>query len=301
MQQQISQCRDFLRDFQNRLCQQLEQLEASSAKFSVDDWHSSLGSGSTRVLRAGLFEKAGVNFSQIQGQQLPAAASVNRQELAGKAFIALGVSTVSHPRNPKVPTSHANVRLFVVEPDSKQPQWWFGGGFDLTPYYPYPEDCQLWHQHASSACALLGPEVYQRFKKQCDDYFYLPHRQECRGIGGIFYDELNDYPFAQCLEFTQAVADNYLQAYASIVAQRKDENYDANMRDYQLHRRGRYVEFNLLYDRGTLFGLQSRGRTESILMSLPKTVKWDYNWQPGQAEAQLVRDYFQPRDWLAAT
>ena len=301
MQQQISQCRDFLHDLQNRLCQQLEQLEASSAKFSVDDWSSSLGSGSTRVLRAELFEKAGVNFSQVQGQQLPAAASVNRQELAGKAFIALGVSTVSHPRNPKVPTSHANVRLFVVEPDSKQPQWWFGGGFDLTPYYPYPEDCQLWHQHASSACALLGPEVYQRFKKQCDDYFYLPHRQECRGIGGIFYDELNDYPFAQCLEFTQAVADNYLQAYASIVAERKDENYDANMRDYQLHRRGRYVEFNLLYDRGTLFGLQSRGRTESILMSLPKTVKWDYNWQPGQAEAQLVRDYFQPRDWLAAT
>ena len=301
MQQQISQCRDFLRDLQNRLCQQLEQLEPESAKFIVDDWHSSLGSGSTRVLRAGLFEKAGVNFSQIQGQQLPAAASVNRQELAGKAFVALGVSTVAHPRNPKVPTSHANVRLFVVEPDSKQPQWWFGGGFDLTPYYPYPEDCQLWHQHASAACALLGPEVYQRFKKQCDDYFYLPHRRECRGIGGIFYDELNDYPFAQCLEFTQAVADNYLQAYASIVAQRKDENYDANMRDYQLHRRGRYVEFNLLYDRGTLFGLQSRGRTESILMSLPKTVKWDYNWQPGQAEAQLVRDYFQPRDWLAAT
>ena len=301
MQQQISQCRDFLHDFQNRLCQQLEQLEPGPAKFSVDDWHSSLGSGSTRVLRAGLFEKAGVNFSQVQGQQLPAAASVNRQELAGKAFMALGVSTVAHPRNPKVPTSHANVRLFVVEPDSKQPQWWFGGGFDLTPYYPYPEDCQLWHQHASAACALLGPEVYQRFKKQCDDYFYLPHRQECRGIGGIFYDELNDYPFAQCLEFTQAVADNYLQAYASIVAQRKDENYDANMRDYQLHRRGRYVEFNLLYDRGTLFGLQSRGRTESILMSLPKTVKWDYNWQPGQAEAQLVRDYFQPRDWLAAT
>ena len=294
----LERCEQFLLAFQNRLCAQLEALEPAGARFRIDDWQSQLGKGSTRVLAGELIEKGGVNFSHVSASQLPAAATSTRPELAGRSFTAVGVSAVMHPRNPQVPTSHANVRLIVVEPDSAEPIWWFGGGFDLTPYYPDLEDCKLWHQAARSACDLLGSGVYGQFKEQCDKYFYLPHRGECRGIGGIFYDDLNDYPFEQCWQFTQAVANNYLEAYTSIVAQRQHQAYDDYMREYQLHRRGRYVEFNLLYDRGTAFGLQSKGRTESILMSLPAAVNWSYNWQPREPEATLIRTFFQPRDWL---
>ena len=298
----LNECQSYFEDFQNQFCARLQQLDSSKAAvFHVDDWRSKLGRGSTRVLTGDSLEKAGVNFSLVSGEHLPAAASNNRPDLAGRSFVAMGVSVVIHPRNPQAPTSHANVRVFAVEPESARPVWWFGGGFDLTPYYPYLEDCRLWHEHARRACAVLDPDLYPRFKRQCDEYFYLPHRGETRGIGGIFYDDLNEWPFADCLAFTQAVAQNYADAYCDILARRLRQNYDAAMREYQLHRRGRYVEFNLLYDRGTLFGLQSGGRTEAILVSLPAQVKWSYDWPLPQREQQLVRDYFRPRAWLEET
>ena len=260
------------------------------------------GGGRSRVLSEGaVFEKAGVNFSHVVGASLPPSASASRPELAGRSFQAMGVSLVIHPRNPYVPTSHANVRLFVAEKPGEDPVWWFGGGYDLTPYYGNEEDCIAWHQAAASACAPFGEDVYPRYKKWCDEYFHLKHRAEPRGVGGLFYDDLNEWDFDTCFSFMQAVGDSYIRAYRPIVNRRKSQPYGERERDFQLYRRGRYVEFNLVYDRGTLFGLQSDGRTEAILMSLPPLVRWEYDYQPepGSDEAALTEYYLTDRDWLA--
>jgi coproporphyrinogen III oxidase len=213
----------------------------------------------------------------------------------------MGVSLVIHPRNPYAPTSHANVRFFIAEKEGEAPIWWFGGGYDLTPYYPFEEDVIHWHQTAKQACDPFGEEIYPRYKQWCDEYFYLVHRQECRGVGGLFFDDLNEWDFEQCFAFMQSVGNSYIPAYVPIVEKRKDMAYGEREKDFQLYRRGRYVEFNLVYDRGTLFGLQTGGRTESILMSLPPLVKWRYNWQPesGSPEEKLYTDFLPPRDWLA--
>jgi coproporphyrinogen III oxidase len=248
-----------------------------------------------------VFEKAGVNFSHVLGSQLPPSATASRPELAGRSYQAMGVSLVIHPRNPHVPTSHANVRLFVAEKTGEPPVWWFGGGYDLTPYYGYREDCIGWHRVAAAACAPFGDDVYPRFKSWCDEYFYLKHRKEPRGIGGLFFDDLNEWDFDTSFAFMRAVGDSYVPAYLPIVQRRRDTPYGERERQFQLYRRGRYVEFNLVFDRGTLFGLQSDGRTEAILMSLPPLVRWEYDYHPdpGTAEAQLTDYYLKDRDWLA--
>lgn len=297
----ISEVREYLLDLQNRICSMAEQ-EDGKARFFEDAWqHQHGGGGLTRVLAEGaVLEKAGVNFSHVLGQQLPAAATARRPELANATFQALGVSVVMHPLNPYVPTSHMNVRFIQVERPSQEPVWWFGGGFDLTPYYGHPEDVQHWHQMAKAACDPFGADVYANYKKWCDDYFYLKHRAEPRGVGGIFFDDLNQWGFERCFAFMQSTAEHYIKGYQPIVAKRKNQSYGQRERDFQTYRRGRYVEFNLLYDRGTLFGLQSGGRTESILMSLPPLVKWQYDWQPvaGTPEAELYEYFLQPRDWV---
>jgi len=295
---------DYLQDLQDRICQALSSADGGS-DFAQDQWQRPAGGGGrTRVLRNGsLFEQAGVNYSHVYGDTLPKAASAARPELAGRSFQALGVSLVIHPENPYIPTSHANVRLFVAEKQDTEPVWWFGGGFDLTPYYPFHDDVIHWHQVARNLCQPFGEEVYPRFKDWCDRYFYLPHRDETRGVGGLFFDDLNDWSFARCFEFIRAVGDSYLEAYLPIVDRHRAHPWGDRERDFQCYRRGRYVEFNLVYDRGTLFGLQSGGRTESILMSLPPEVRWRYNWQPepGSAEADLYDNYLRPRDWLGET
>ncbi|MDO6685632.1 MULTISPECIES: oxygen-dependent coproporphyrinogen oxidase [unclassified Agarivorans] len=303
----IEAVRQFFLQLQQTICQQLEQQDGE-ASFFHDDWqrdpaeHNGLtGEGRTRVLTNGkVFEQAGVNFSHVCGKQMPASATAQRPELAGRHFEAMGVSLVIHPNNPMVPTSHANVRFFVAEKEGEAPIWWFGGGLDLTPYYGFDEDCISWHQTAADLCQPFGEEVYPKYKAWCDRYFYLKHRNETRGVGGLFFDDLNETGFAQSFAFTQAVGEGFLKAYLPIVERRKNTPFNEQQRDFQLYRRGRYVEFNLVYDRGTLFGLQSGGRTESILMSLPPLVKWRYNWQPeaGSAEAQLYQRYLMPRDWL---
>ncbi|MFO1351045.1 MAG: oxygen-dependent coproporphyrinogen oxidase [Gammaproteobacteria bacterium] len=301
----IPAVRAYLTGLQDLICQALEQ-EDGGARFREDAWERPTdgpgikGDGRTRVLAEGrVFEQAGISFAHVRGERLPPAASANRPELAGRGFQALGVSLVIHPLNPYVPTSHANVRLFVAERAGAEPVWWFGGGFDLTPFYPFDEDCLHWHRTAKAACDPFGDDVYARYKRWCDEYFYLKHRQETRGIGGLFYDDLNEGGFARCFAFMRSVGDHYLSAYLPIVQKRRTLAYGEREREFQLYRRGRYVEFNLVFDRGTLFGLQSGGRTESILMSLPPRVAWRYNWQPepGSAEAKLY-DYLKPRAWL---
>jgi coproporphyrinogen III oxidase len=295
----------YLLQLQQTICCALEE-EEGKVRFLQDSWQREPaehlgGGGISAVLQAGeVFEQAGVNFSHVTGNQLPGSATAHRAELAGRAFEAMGVSLVIHPNNPYVPTSHANVRFFIAEKEGHAPVWWFGGGFDLTPYYGNDEDCQHWHKMANLACRPFGEGVYAKYKAWCDDYFYLKHRQEPRGIGGLFFDDLNEWGFEKCFDFMQSVGDHYLLAYMPIVKRRRDTGYGEKERDFQLYRRGRYVEFNLVYDRGTLFGLQSGGRTESILMSLPPLVRWQYNWQPqpGSAEAQLYEHYLKPRDWL---
>ena len=284
---------------QHDICAQLE-AEDKSEKFVIDDWQNKLGHGSTRVLTNGkVMEQAGVSFSYIQGDSLPTAATNKHPELAGCSFEALGVSLVIHPQNPYVPTSHANVRLFLAS-NGFEKFWWFGGGYDLTPYYPYLEDCIHWHQTAKNACEPFGNDIYPQYKKQCDEYFYLKHRQETRGIGGLFFDDVNQWDFERCFAFIQAIGNSYIQAYRPIMTKRKNIEYGGRQREFQLYRRGRYVEFNLLYDRGTLFGLQAGGRTDSILMSLPPLVKWGYAWQPeaGSIEEKLTHEYLQPRKWV---
>lgn len=297
----IEPVKSYLLKLQNDICQAL-QREEPVAQFVEDTWtYPGGGGGKTRILNGGkTFEQAGVNFSDVRGDRLPAAATAQRPELAGRSFQAVGVSLVVHPLNPNVPTSHANVRFFIAEADEQPAIWWFGGGFDLTPYYPVEEDVIHWHKTALAACQPFGENVYPKYKAWCDDYFYLKHRDETRGVGGLFFDDLNDWGFDRCFAFMRSVGDHFIDAYLPIVQRRKDVAYTQSERDFQLYRRGRYVEFNLVYDRGTLFGLQSGGRTESILMSLPPVVNWRYNWnpEPGSAEAVLYRDYLKPRDWL---
>lgn len=297
----IDSVKDYLQGLQNRICSELEQTDGK-ASFLQDDWvREQGGGGQSRVLNQGeVFEQAGVNFSHVFGTQLPASATAHRPELAGRNFQAVGVSLVIHPNNPYVPTSHANVRFFIAEKEGADPIWWFGGGYDLTPYYGFTEDCKHWHQTAKDACEPFGAEVYPKYKKWCDEYFFLKHRNEPRGVGGLFFDDLNEWGFENSFKFLQAVGDSYLKAYLPIVERRKDSSFGATERDFQLYRRGRYVEFNLVYDRGTLFGLQTGGRTESILMSLPPLVQWRYNWQPDPSsnEAKLYNDFLQAKDWL---
>ncbi len=291
----------YLLNLQDRIVSELE-AEDGQATFQEDAWQREEGGGGrSRVLTNGaVFEQAGINFSHVHGDQLPPSASAARPELAGRSFEAMGVSLVIHPLNPYIPTSHANVRFFLAEKPGHDPVWWFGGGFDLTPYYPFKEDVIHWHETAKAACDPFGDEIYPRYKKWCDDYFYLKHRDETRGVGGLFFDDLNEWGFEKSFAFMRSVGDHYVDAYRPIVRKRKDTPFAERERDFQLYRRGRYVEFNLVFDRGTLFGLQSGGRTESILMSLPPLVKWRYNWQPetGTPEADLYAHYLKPQNWL---
>ncbi|GMR15374.1 MAG: oxygen-dependent coproporphyrinogen oxidase [Gammaproteobacteria bacterium] len=299
----IERVKKYLLGLQDKICSGLE-AEDGDRRFREELWvRQAGGGGCTRVLEQGaVFEQAGVNFSHVFGDRLPPSATATRPELTGCSFQALGISLVIHPRNPHVPTSHANVRFFIASnaADGQEASaWWFGGGYDLTPYYPNLEDIVHWHQAARDACLPFGDDVYPRYKKCCDAYFYLPHRSETRGVGGLFFDDLNVWGFDRSFSFMQAIGDSYLPAYMPIVQRRKHTRYGDRERNFQLYRRGRYVEFNLVYDRGTLFGLQSGGRTESVLMSLPPVVNWRYNWQPeaGSAEAKLA-DFLTPRDWL---
>jgi len=292
--------RDFLLDLQDRVCARFEALDGQAC-FREDAWtRDEGGGGRTRVIEHGrVFEKGGVNFSHVHGAALPQAASARRPELAGRSFQALGVSIVMHPVNPYVPTSHANVRFFIAERDDEPPVWWFGGGFDLTPVYPFVEDCRAWHRAAFELCRPFGEGVYAEHKRWCDEYFYLRHRDETRGVGGLFFDDLNEWGFETCFGYMQAVGNGYRDAYAPIVEKRCDTVYGKREVDFQRYRRGRYVEFNLVYDRGTLFGLQSGGRTESILMSLPPVAHWRYDWRADRTSAEAVLDDFlRPRDWL---
>lgn len=292
----------YFQGLQDRICTGLATLDA--AEFREDCWQRAEGGGGrSRVIAGGrVIEKGGVNFSHVTGAAMPASATAHRPELAGRSFEAMGVSLVIHPNNPYAPTSHANVRFFIAEKPGEEPVWWFGGGFDLTPYYGFKDDCVHWHKMAKRACLPLGAEAYPRYKKWCDEYFYLRHREEARGVGGLFFDDLNEPGYAKSFEFTRSVGDTFLEAYLPILEKRKDTPYSERERQFQLYRRGRYVEFNLVYDRGTLFGLQTGGRTESILMSLPPLVRWEYDYTPAadSAEASLVTDFLAPRDWLAS-
>ncbi|WP_374973136.1 oxygen-dependent coproporphyrinogen oxidase [Spongiibacter marinus] len=293
----IAAVKQYLLELQDQICTAIEQCDGG-ARFVEDKWER----GRSRVMTDGaLIEKGGVNFSHVQGDSMPASATAHRPELAGRSYQAMGVSLVIHPLNPYLPTSHANVRFFVAEKAGEEPVWWFGGGYDLTPYYGFEEDCVHWHQVAFDACKPFGDDVYPRYKQWCDDYFYLKHRDEARGVGGLFFDDLNEGGFDRCFAFMQAVGNSYTDAYLPILERRRDTPWGERERAFQLYRRGRYVEFNLVFDRGTLFGLQSGGRTESILMSLPPLVRWEYNWQPdeGSAEQALYTQFLPPRDWLA--
>ena len=301
--EQFEQVRDYLLGLQDTICTAFEDADGR-ARFHEDNWEREEGGGGrSRVMEDGaVFEKAGINFSHVFGDRLPPSATASRPELAGRSFQAMGVSLVIHPRNPYVPTSHANLRFFIAEKPDEAPVWWFGGGFDMTPYYGFEEDAVHWHRVAREACTPFGDTVYPAFKKWCDEYFYLKHRGEPRGIGGLFFDDLNEGSFSRCLSFLISVGNHYLPAYLPVVERRKDMDYGEREKDFQCYRRGRYVEFNLVYDRGTLFGLQSGGRTEAILMSLPPVVKWRYDWhpEPGSAEAELYNTFLQPKDWLAS-
>jgi coproporphyrinogen III oxidase len=288
--------RDYFIDLQTRIVSRLEAIDGNG--FDRDAWEREGGGGVSRIIEQGqVFERAGVNFSHVRGDRLPPSATAARPQLAGCAFEVMGVSLVLHPLNPYAPTVHMNVRMFVA-----QSVWWFGGGMDLTPYYGFEEDAIHFHRSCRDALAPFGPEYHPRFKRWCDDYFFLRHRSEPRGIGGIFYDDLSDRSFDHCFALTRSVGDSFLPAYEPILLRRKDAPYGERERDFQAYRRGRYVEFNLVYDRGTLFGLQSDGRAEAILMSLPPLVKWRYAWRPesGSAEARLYTDFLVAKDWLAA-
>ena len=297
----IAKIKDYLLTLQNTICIALENADGK-ATFVEDVWQREQGGGgSSRVLTNGqLLEQAGVNFSHVYGVHMPASATAHRPQLVGASFQALGISLLIHPHNPFIPTTHMNLRFFIAEKEGQEPVWWFGGGYDLTPYYGFVEDCRHFHQTAKNACDSIDDALYPRFKKWADDYFYIKHRHEARGIGGIFFDDFNEYDFATCFSFMRVVGDTFLDAYLPIVEKRKHRSYTEQQRDFQLYRRGRYVEFNLVYDRGTLFGLQSGGRTESILMSLPPVVNWRYNWQPkpGTLEATLYSDFLPVREWV---
>jgi len=296
----IEAVKSYLLALQDSICAELSAEDG--CEFTEENWDREQGGGGrTRVLADGNhIEKGGVNFSHVFGTQLPASATASRPELAGRSFQAMGVSLVIHPKNPYAPTSHANVRFFVAEKEGEEPVWWFGGGYDLTPYYGFEEDVQYWHQTAKDACLPFGEGVYEKYKNWCDEYFHLKHRDEPRGVGGLFFDDLNEEGFEKSFAFMQAIGDSYVSAYRPILAKRKDTPFTERERKFQCYRRGRYVEFNLVFDRGTIFGLQTGGRTESILMSLPPIVHWDYNWQPeeGSAEAKLYTDFLVKREWV---
>lgn len=300
-QPDIQAVKDYLIGLQERICQRLEAVDGQ-ASFIRDSWQRPEGGGGiSRVLAdGGVIEKGGVNFSHVMGETMPASATAHRPHLAGAPWQAMGVSLVIHPNNPYVPTSHANVRFFIATREDSAPVYWFGGGYDLTPYYGFEEDCVYWHRTAKAACQPFGDSVYADYKRWCDDYFYLKHRQEPRGVGGLFFDDYNTGDFDRDFAFMQAVGDSYIEAYEPIVRRRMDQPWGEREREFQLYRRGRYVEFNLVYDRGTLFGLQSGGRTESILMSLPPLVRWDYDRrpEPGTEEARLTEYFLTGRDWL---
>lgn len=300
-QPDINAVKTYLLDLQERICARLEAVE-DGAVFARDAWDRPEGGGGiSRVLAEGsVIEKGGVNFSHVMGDTMPGSATAHRPHLAGAPWQAMGVSLVIHPNNPYVPTSHANVRFFIATPRDAEPVYWFGGGYDLTPYYGFEDDCVHWHRTARDACAPFGEDLYQRYKHWCDDYFYLKHRDEPRGIGGLFFDDHNTGDFERDFGLMQAVGDSYIEAYEPIVRRRMAHPFGDREREFQLYRRGRYVEFNLVYDRGTLFGLQSGGRTESILMSLPPLVRWDYSrvLEAGSEEARLTEEFLTGRDWL---
>jgi coproporphyrinogen III oxidase len=295
----VSSVKNYLHDLHDRITAAVENLDA--ATFRRDAWQRPEGGGGeSRILSEGsVFERAGVSFSHVFGAAMPPSASALRPEIAGAPFEAMGLSLVFHPRNPYAPTTHCNVRFFIARPSGVPPVWWFGGGFDLTPYYPFDEDVLHWHRTAQAACEPFGADLYERCKAWCDRYFFMPHRNETRGVGGLFFDDFNDVGFAHSFDFMRSVGDNFLPAYLPILERRMHQAWSQRERDFQLYRRGRYVEFNLVYDRGTLFGLQSRGRTESILMSMPPLARWEYDWQPqpGSPEARLY-EFLRPRAYL---
>lgn len=297
----IESVKEYLLGLQDSICDAIAELDGKG--FTEDSWEREAGGGGrSRVLERGnIVEKGGVNFSHVFGDGLPPSATAARPELAGRSFQAMGVSLVIHPHNPYVPTSHANVRFFMAEKPGHDPVWWFGGGFDLTPYYGFKEDVIHWHKTSRAACEPFGDEVYPKFKNWCDDYFFLKHRNEPRGVGGLFFDDLNEWGFDRSFDFMQSVGDHYIKAYLPIIEKRFDTPYGEHEREFQLYRRGRYVEFNLVYDRGTIFGLQTGGRTESILMSMPPLVTWRYDWSPAKdtPEAALYEEFLKPKDWLA--
>ena len=300
----IDLVKKYLIELQQSICSEVELIEGG-VKFAQDSWtrYDKRGSGLTNILTNGnIFEKGGINYSIITGDKMPKSATAIRPELEGRKYTALGVSLVLHPENPFIPTAHANVRFFIAEEQGKNPIWWFGGGFDLTPYYGFDEDAVHWHQTAKKACMPFGEDVYPKYKKWCDDYFYLGHRDEQRGIGGLFFDDLNSGGFDECFDFMKSVGNHFSEAYLPIVRKRMSTPYTGNEKNFQLYRRGRYVEFNLIHDRGTLFGLQSGGRTESILMSLPPTVKWSYQFKakPDSQEEKLTSYFLKPRDWASS-
>jgi coproporphyrinogen III oxidase len=297
----VDAVRNYLPDLQERIVAGLESIDGGT--FRRDAWTRPEGGGGiSRLIEQGaVLERGGVLFSHVTGDKLPPSATAHRPELAGRAWEAMGVSLVLHPRNPYAPTVHLNVRFFVAQKADAEPIWWFGGGMDLTPYYGFTADAAHFHRTCRDALAPFGGDVHAKYKKWCDEYFYLKHRREARGVGGVFFDDLNEGGFERCFALTRSVGDHFLPAYGLILARRKDAAYGERERDFQLYRRGRYVEFNLVWDRGTLFGLQSNGRTEAILMSMPPLVQWRYDWQPapGSAEAALYTDFLPPRDWLA--
>ncbi|OGT44887.1 MAG: coproporphyrinogen III oxidase [Gammaproteobacteria bacterium RIFCSPHIGHO2_12_FULL_38_11] len=297
----ITLVKTYLFSLQDTLCDALQHQE-SEKQFRQDLWtHEKIGGGRTRILENGaVIERAGVNFSHVAGDALPPAATLKRPDLMGAEFEALGVSSVIHPRNPFVPTAHLNVRYFQATKKNGEVVWWFGGGYDLTPYYGFDDDCVHWHKTAKKACDQFHPDYYSQFKKNADEYFYLKHRKECRGIGGLFFDDLNALSFEDCFSFQQAVGNSFMDAYIPIVEKRKTIEYTQQHRDFQSYRRGRYVEFNLVFDRGTLFGLQFGGRTEAILMSLPPVVNWIYDFVPSKnsLEEKLTNYYLKPREWV---
>uniref|UniRef100_UPI0036D9471E oxygen-dependent coproporphyrinogen oxidase n=1 Tax=Photorhabdus sp. RM322S TaxID=3342825 RepID=UPI0036D9471E len=297
----VNKIKSFFLSLQNDICRQLEQAD-SKGKFIEQCWQRAEGGGGrSRIMKEGaIFEQAGANFSHVSGTMLPSSATAHRPELAGRNYQAMGVSLVIHPLNPYIPTSHANVRFFIAEKEGEAPVWWFGGGFDLTPYYGFEEDAIHWHTTARNICQPYGENLYQKYKKWCDEYFYIKHRNEARGIGGLFYDDLNTPDFEHCFHFTQDIGKGFISAYLPIVEKRKNILWSERERQFQLYRRGRYVEFNLVWDRGTLFGLQSGGRTESILMSMPPLARWEYDYhpEPGSAEAALYTDFLPVKNWI---
>jgi len=300
----IELVKTFLLKLQDDICQTLELVDGKE-QFKQDNWQREGGGGGrTRVLTNGaVIEQGGVNFSHVFGDKLPPSATAIRPELAGRTFQAMGVSLVIHPNNPYVPTSHANVRFFIAEKPGEEPVWWFGGGFDLTPFYPFLEDIQHWHKVANKLCEPYGENTYAKYKRWCDEYFFLKHRNETRGVGGLFFDDMNELGFEHSFSFMQAVGNGFLDAYVPIIERRKDLSFGERERQFQLYRRGRYVEFNLVYDRGTLFGLQTGGRTESILMSMPPLARWEYDFQAksNTPEAKLTEEFLKPRNWLKTT